>query len=851
MKTGHNRLFYLALILVIGIAALGLFTVGAGAEGDPEDGRPSRFIQWLYRRWMLRRMIEQSDLIALTQVAYLNSYTIDNDWGTGLIASNVAIAREETLKGSEEGPIQFLGTLGGVRNGIGFMPENYPHFPKAGERNLLFLKRQTDPGALKAGNAWQVLDGAAGKMRLDAEGNVIPLGMSWADVRIELISWLRGARLYLPLLMRNSIINPQQTLAPPSAELAYGLLYDNYDISWPGASPVVNWKLYNPGFNDALAGTVTQQNDAIQAGAREWELRGRANFKFVYDGTTTINKSQNDGVNVLLVLPLSDPVAIAACAPRYDANTLAYLDFDVVYYDTNHVFDINGASGYDIQGITTHELGHAAAIDHSAVNGATEWPYADHNGLYARTLHLDDIDAITSKYGERYSTYDQTGAGTNETGDRFGSALAAGDFDNDGDDDLAVGAYWENTVAEDNGVVFVFPGRSGFRALGTPIVLDQTGASPNEAGDNFGYALATGDFNHDFEQDLIVSAPGEDGSAGRIFLFNGSPQGLTQNPVMYGQAPVGADEAGDKFGWSLAVGDFNHDHLDDIAIGIPYEDYGSATDCGGVIVYYGSATGLYLPQFLHQELVPNAANENNDLFGWSVATGDLNGDGYDDLLIGAPWEDTNATDNGLVFVFYGSSGGLGNGSYFDQDTWPGTTNETGDRFGYALAVGDFDGNGHRDDIAVGVPYETQAGQYDGVVCVEMRNNGVVTYRQVLDQAPAGGNEAGDRFGQVLAIGDINADGTDELLIGVPGEDTSGKTDNGVVFVQQFYSDWSNDAPYKMYIKQPNGAEGNSDAFGSAICTGEFNGSAGDDVVVGAPNRSVGGQTQSGLIYVWW
>ena len=578
MKMGHKRLFYLSLILVIGIASLGLFAVGAGAEGDPEDRRPSRIMQWLYRRWMLRQMIEQSDLIALGQVAYLNSYTIDNDWGTGLIASNVAIAREETLKGSDDGPIQFLGALGGVKDGIGFMPENYPHFAKSGERNLLFLKRQSEAEALKDGNAWQVLDGAAGKMRLDAQGNVVALGMSWADVRIELISWLRGARLYLPLLMRSAITNPQETLAPPSAKLAHSLLYDNYDISWPGASPVVHWKLYNPGFGDANVGTISQQNNAIQAGVREWSLRGRANFEFVYDGTTSINKSQQDGSSVLLVLPLSDPVGIAACAPWYNANTLNYLEFDVVYYDANHVFDINGLNGDDIQGVTTHEMGHAVAIDHTTVLGGTMWPSDAHWGLYMRTLHLDDIDAITAKYGERYSTYDQTGAGANEIGDRLGASLAAGDFDNDGDDDLAVGACWENTAGEDNGVVFIYRGRNGFRALDTPYILDQTGGSANEAGDNFGFALATGDFNHDFEEDLIVSAPLEDldpaADTGSIFVFYGSPEGLTQNPIAYNQTGIDSNESGDRFGWALAVGDFNNDNLSDVAVGVPYEDYG-------------------------------------------------------------------------------------------------------------------------------------------------------------------------------------------------------------------------------------------------------------------------------------
>ena len=74
----------------------------------------------------------------------------------------------------------------------------------------------------------------------------------------------------------------------------------------------------------------------------------------------------------------------------------------------------------------------------------------------------------------------------------------------------------------------------------------------------------------------------------------------------------------------------------------------------------------------------------------------------------------------------------------------------------------------RDDFAIGAPYETRSAQYDGVVHIEIRNNGVPDVLVTLDQAPAGGNEAGDRFGEVLAVGDINADGTDELFMAAPG-----------------------------------------------------------------------------------
>jgi hypothetical protein len=128
-----------------------------------------------------------------------------------------------------------------------------------------------------------------------------------------------------------------------------------------------------------------------------------------------------------------------------------------------------------------------------------------------------------------------------------------------------------------------------------------------------------------------------------------------------------------------------------------------------------------------------------------------------------------------VVVFYGSSGGLSRARHgaFSQAVVPGDA-ERDDRFGAALATGDFDRDG-RDDLAVGVPGEDIAGRSDAgaVVVLDGSNSGLRSTRsKSFSQAGKvkGTPQAGDTFGQSLAVGDFDGDGRDDLAIGVPGED---------------------------------------------------------------------------------
>jgi len=474
---------------------------------------------------------------------------------------------------------------------------------------------------------------------------------------------------------------------------------------------------------------------------------------------------------------------------------------------SNEVYgDFNGDGFDDLAiGVPGETLGSISAA------GAVEVIYGSSSGLSATSAHAD-----------QFWTQDSTDiVNQAETGDMFGRSLVIGDFNADGFDDLVVGVPVEDLGSSINaGAVHVIYGSSsGLSATSAHADQFWTQDSTDiddiaEPGDLFGSSLTTGDFNADGKDDLAIGAPGEILgtiiSAGAVEVIYGSSTGLSATSAhadqFWTQDSTNIDdiaEFNDQFGFSLTAGDFNGDGKDDLAIGAPFENIGSILDAGGAEVIYGSSSGLsatlaHADQFWSQDSTDiGGSAEPTDQFGGSLATGDFNADGKDDLAIGLPGEDIGIiTDVGGVQIIYGSSTGLsatlahGNQFWIQDSPDIFDISELGDQFGFSLTTADFNADG-KDDLAIGVRAEDLGSVINvgGVEVIYGSSNGLSATLAHADQFWTQENvdiddsaEASDQFGEFLATGDFNADGKDDLAIGVLGEDLGSISGAGAVEV---------------------------------------------------------------------
>lgn len=399
------------------------------------------------------------------------------------------------------------------------------------------------------------------------------------------------------------------------------------------------------------------------------------------------------------------------------------------------------------------------------------------------------------------------------------------------------------------------------------------------------------DFDGDGAADLAVGVPlenpGSIADAGIVQIIYGVPgSGLAaaRNEIIRQGAQTGGTlvddpEPGDRFGSTLAAGDFDRDGFADLAIGVPFEDVPSGssqlTDVGAVNVVYGSAGGLVLAgsQILVQGFnTIQGTPQAGDRFGSALTVGDFDGDGFDDLAIGVPLDDLNGADAGAVNVVYGGATGLqpGGNQIWNQGS-PGVlgTADAGDQLGFALAAGDFDGD-LRDDLAIGVPLENRGiGNTDaGVVNVLYGSAGVgltADGNQLWHQGASDAlgsiednAEPDDRYGFALAAGDFNIDGTDDLAVGIPFEDIGSQADAGAVSViygsrprngLTAFSDqlWFQGQGDEFGVLP--GAPEAGDNFGVAVAAGDFDGDGVSALVIGVTGEDTTGGADTGVVHV--
>ena len=487
-----------------------------------------------------------------------------------------------------------------------------------------------------------------------------------------------------------------------------------------------------------------------------------------------------------------------------------------------------------------------------------------------------------------------------------GRVMAIGDFDGDGRDDLAVGFPYDSPPSshgsfEGGGVRIYFSTTATDQMPGgTP--LDLYHPDFGETGGRFGASLSTGDYNNDGITDLAVGMPNKTVSgksqAGIVYIYLGDTNhgflslynnvlrpGLTEtvqddpdSSTIY--TVVGSPRTNDHFGKVLASGDFDCDGADDLAVGVPEYDLNTGetliASAGAVWALYGQKFHGVTPRsqiFMQGVGGITGDTKASDQFGFTLATGKFNSDCFEDLAVGVPFEDITVsgsakTNAGLVNVLYG-------GDYFSSSPM-GTKNEawyeskssslvsvsdTNERFGYALAVGNFDGNSN-DDLAIGVPGQSIGGHENAgaVHIIYSGSSGLaIAGDQRFHQNSGdidGGAELNDSFGAALAAGRFNSgDTVDDLAIGVPyedfGDDPSGD-DIGVVHILFGVQDNGLTDVGPQYIHQNRsgvaGSNETHDHFGETLVTGNFNlGSGFTDIAIGAPGASGAPSTAAGKI----
>jgi hypothetical protein len=445
-------------------------------------------------------------------------------------------------------------------------------------------------------------------------------------------------------------------------------------------------------------------------------------------------------------------------------------------------------------------------------------------------LRMDAANAVYPVTIDPLATSAAWTAESNQAIAQFGASVAtAGDVNGDGFSDVIVGAPYYDNGQTDEGGAFVYLGSaSGLSAAAGWV------AEGDQAAAHFGLSVSTaGDVNGDGYGDVIVGANLYDNgqvNEGRAFVYHGSPTGLSATAAWTAES----NQLAAEFGVSVSTaGDVNGDGYSDVVVGA-YNYDGSQTDEGRAYVYHGAPSGLSAsPAWTAQ------GGQNSAFFGWAASmAGDVNGDGYGDVIVGAYGYDNMETDEGRAYVYHGSSAGLS-----ATPNWTAESDQADAYFGISVATaGDVNGDGYADVILGASGYDkmqTDEGQAY-VYCGS--SSGLSATANWKEQ----GRQAGAYLGcSVSAAGDVNGDGYADVIVGAKG-----------------YADGqSGEGRASLYCGSALGLyttaiwTGESDLagawFGASVATaGDVNGDGYADVIVGAPNYG-NGQTGEGRASVYY
>lgn len=611
------------------------------------------------------------------------------------------------------------------------------------------------------------------------------------------------------------------------------------------------------GYSVAGAGDINGDGfDDILIGA--WGVNGYAGETYLILGSTTLSGavSLNSARASFQGISTSD-FSGAFVAGAGDVNGDGYDDMLIGAYGTNseagetYLFHGSavlagtvsvGSADASFQGLTIADKSGKSLSGAGDVNGDS---YAD---ILIGALHAEPGGNIRA--GDTYLILGRqnawTGSGYSElsgtracstSGAIFKGAAAsdisgasvsnAGDVNGDGFDDILIGAAGANSEAGDT---YLYYGRPGCDALVALAFEPDAVFKGIAAGDYSGASVSgAGDVNGDGYDDILVGAYRANSSTGETYLIYGNADLSGELSLSSADVTFAGIDADDYSGWSISTaGDVNKDGYDDILIGAYGADPGGALTAGETYLIYGSAnlTGAIS---LNSADVTFAGIVASDESGYAISgAGDVNGDGYDDICIGAFGANSEA---GETYLIYGSTTLTGTMSVSSADAIF-TGIAAVDRSGAQVSgAGDINGDGY-DDILIGAYGAGSGAGATYVIHGSAHLDGTVS----LDNADATiAGIASDDYSSwsIAGAGDVNRDGYDDILIGAPWADPGGKSIAGETYLIYGSATLTGSVSLSSADAVFTGLAADDYSGTSVSGAGDIDGDGYDDILIGA------------------